>query len=134
MSENDDGLTPPRHRKTGRASKRGTGLPGRHLRVVVDNESDPGTYPPGAYPVDDLAAMSVSAIEMLVHRASVEAASGVAACPHIVITRDAETGVATYSGPFDTGLEALTTARDFVGKYRDLNPPWEFSLTVAPQL
>jgi hypothetical protein len=155
----DDGLTPPRHRKNVRANKRGSSLLGRRLRVVADDEraqSDcacpegyhefgthaPGArpndvslpVPPGADPVEDLAAMSPAAAEMLLHRATLEADSGIASCPHVLITRDTETGVLTLSGPFETGLEALSNAHEFVGKYRDLQPRWDFTLTVAPLL
>ncbi|MFL6022774.1 MAG: hypothetical protein ACJ72O_05490 [Marmoricola sp.] len=156
MSDNDDGLTRPRHRKNGRASKRGTGLPGRHLQLVTDGDEPepcacppgfheygthapgargvgtPITVPRGAYPVEDLAGMSASAAEMLLHRATAEAETDAATCPHIVITRDVVTGVVTYSGPFETGLQALTMAHEFVGKYRNLDPRWDFTLTVAP--
>jgi hypothetical protein len=134
-NENDgDGLQ-PRHRKGGRAKKRGFARPGRHLRLVADDErADEGGCPPGAYPVEDLAGMSPSAIEMLLHRATIEAETDAAALPHVVITRDVATGVVTYSGPFDSGLEALRMAHEFVGKYRDLDPRWEFALTVAPVL
>ena len=130
----DDGLARPRHRRRGRASKRGTGLPGRHLRLVTEDDVVPRVYPAGAYPVEDLAAMSHSALEMLLHRATIEAESGVAPFPHLVITRDTASGDVTYSGPFPSGMAALTMARDFVEKYRDLDPRWEYTLTVAPQL
>lgn len=162
MSDNDEGRTRPRHRKNGRASKRGTGRPGRHLRLLPEDGSPedgsaedgcacppgyheygthaPGERPPGAittipvgaYPVEDLAGMSDSAAEMLLRRATLEAESEAASCPHILITRDTVTGVVTYSGPFESGLEALTMAHDFVGKYRGLDPRWDFTLTVAP--
>jgi hypothetical protein len=152
----DAGLARPRHRKSGRASRRGPGIPGRHLGLVGEDEAQetcdcpPGYHeygthapgarplgtavavPPGAYPVEDLAGMSHSAAQMLLHRASIEAETDAATCPHILITRDTATGVVTYSGPFGTGLEALTTAHEFVGKYRDLDPRWDFTLTVAP--
>jgi hypothetical protein len=135
VSDHDDGLARPRHRKSGRASKRGSGLPGRHLQVVTDEDrTDQDSSLPGAYPVEDLAGMSASAIEMLLHRATVEARNEGAALPHIVITRDVVTGVITESGPFDSGLEALTVAHDFVSKYRDLHPRWDYTLTVAPLL
>lgn len=154
-----DGLTPPRHRKDGRARTRGSGLPGRRLRVVQDDDPDlptcacpPGYHehgthapgerpagtplavPPGAYPVEDLAQMSPSAVEMLLHRAHLEAGSGATRYPHVVITRDVATDVVTCSGPFETGVEALQAASAFVGKYRDLQPRWDFTLTVAPLL
>jgi hypothetical protein len=157
VSENDDRRIRPRHRKSGRASKRGTGRPGRHLRLVPEDgsaeggcacpsgyheygthasgERPPGSLmaiPAGAYPVEDLAGMSQSAAEMLLRRATLEAEAEAAIRPHIVITRDTITGVVTYSGPFESGLEALTMACDFVGKYRDLDPHWDFTLTVAP--
>jgi len=88
--------------------------------------------PPGAYPVEDLAGMSVSAAAMLLQRAIAEAETDAAECPHILITRDTATGVVTYSGPFPTGLEALERAHAFVEKYRDLEPRWDFTVTVAP--
>jgi hypothetical protein len=129
----DDGR--PRHRKTGRARKRRSGSPGRHLRLVADPSCEfDDLPPPGAYPVEDLAAMSASAAEMLLHRARIEAESDTATIPHILITRDTETGTVTRSGPFETGLEALTMAHDFVGRYRDLEPRWAFTVTVAPLL
>ncbi|RNL78740.1 hypothetical protein [Nocardioides marmorisolisilvae] len=131
MPDNDDGLIRPRHRKKGRASKRGTETPGRNLRVVPD-PAEQDAAPLGHYPVDDLAAMSPSAVEMLVHRARLEAESMAASIPHVLITRDTETGAATTSEPFADGLHALVTAREFVEKYRDLQPRWDFTLTVAP--
>ena len=135
MPDHDDGPSGPRHRKSGRASKRGTGLPGRHLRLVPDPPEDGGAeLPPGAYPVDDLVAMSASALEMLVHRARVEEDSLVEAIPHVLVTRDVETGVVTTSEPFANGLAALTRARDFVEKFRDLDPRWDFTLSVSPVL
>lgn len=136
--------------------------PGRRLRVVEPAQADPehpGTpgcacppgyheygahapgarpnrsafpVPPGAYPVEDLAAMSPSTATMLLQRALVEAETDTAACRHIVITRDTATGVITYIGPFPTGLEALERAHAFVEKYRDLEPRWDFTVTVAP--
>ena len=130
-NDNDDDLPRPRHRKDGRATKRGSGLPGRHLHLVTDDDR---TYPPGAYPVEDLAGMSESAIEMMLHRATIEARNDVAALPHVVITRDVVTGVVTESEPFASGLEALRSGHDFVSKYRDLDPRWDFTLTVAPVL
>lgn len=106
-----------------------------------DDSSTPGVHellrpdfptPPGTYPVDNLAGMSASAIALLLHRATIEAESGTSTCPHLLIIRDLETGVNTYSGPFPTGLEALERAREFVEKYRGLEPRWDFTLTVAP--
>ena len=155
MPDIDEGHTRPRHRKKGRASKRGAGTTGRHLRIVTEDApaacscppgyhefgthapgaratGTPAPVPPGAYPVEDLAGMSPGAADMLLHRATLEAEADAASCPHILITRDTATGVVTSSGPFDTGLEALTTAHHFVGKYRDLDPRWDFTLTVAP--
>jgi len=152
--DNDDGLTPPRPQQGGRADPRD---PGRLLRLVSHDPAQPcscppgyheygahapgqrpaGTplaVPPGAYPVEDLAAMSPSAAEMLLHRATIEAESDAEAYRHVVITRDTATGVLTFAGPFETGLEALSMAHDFVGKYRDLQPHWDFTLTVAPLL
>jgi hypothetical protein len=135
VPKNDDDLPRPRHRKDGRATKRGSGLPGRHLHLVTDDDrTDHGSYPLGAYPVEDLAAMSESAIEMLLHRAEIEALNQVVALPHVVITRDVATGAVTESGPFTSGLEALRTAHNFVVKYRDLDPRWDYTLTVAPVL
>lgn len=155
MFSREDDESPPRHRKTGRASKRGSDQPGRRLRVVDDQDAlgcacPPGYHeygahapgartnrsefpaPPGTYPVEDLAAMSTSAGAMLLGRARVEAETGTARCPHLLITRDVATGVITYNGPFPSGLEALQHAHAFVEKYRDLEPRWDFTLTVAP--
>ena len=135
MSDNDDGRPRPRHRKNGRARKRSDGVPGRHLRPVAESSPDVEDLPPpGAYPVEDLAAMSTSAAEMLLHRVRVEAESNTETLPHVVITRDTETGMVTRSEPYATGLEALTTALEFVGKYRDLEPRWAFTLSIAPVL
>jgi len=158
----DDG-PPPRHRKEGRARKRGSTTTGRHLLAVDEPASEQGApestscdcppgyheygahapgarpqqqsqfpVPPGAYPVEDLAGMSTSAAAMLLHRATIEAETEAANCPHLLITQDTATGVITYSGPFPTGLEALHRAHDFVEKYRGLKPRWDFTLTVAP--
>lgn len=156
MTDIDNGPARPRHRKKGRASKRGPEAPGRHLRIVSEADGpaactcppgyhEYGTHapgarptgaavpvPPGAYPVEDLAGMSAGAADLLLRRATLEAESDAGACPHILITRDTATGVVTYSGPFATGLEALGTAHGFVTKYRDLDPHWDFTLTVAP--
>ncbi len=88
--------------------------------------------PPGTYPVEDLAALSPGAATMLLQRALAETETGTASCTHIVITRDTESGVVTYLGPFPTGWEALERAHAFVEKYRDLQPRWDFTVTVAP--
>jgi len=132
VPDNDDSLPRPRHRKSGRASKRGTGRPGRHLRLVTDTEAP--DVPVGTYPVEDLAGMSPSAVAMLLHRATVEAESGARACPHVLITRDRQTRVETRSGPFDSGLQALTAARRFLDEFRDVEPQWSFTLSIAPVL
>lgn len=132
MPDNDDGLPRPRHRKSGRASKRGTGQPGRHLRLVT--EPGPVDVLVGTYPVEDLAGMSPSAVAMLLHRATLEAESGARACPHVLITRDRETRVETRSSPFGSGLEALSAAREFLDEFRDVEPDWAFTLSIAPLL
>ncbi|MGO4258480.1 hypothetical protein [Marmoricola sp. RAF53] len=154
MPSNETDRPPPRHRRPGRAVKRGTGLPGRHLPTEPITSRDcscpPGFHeygahapghrsagdeappPPGAYPVEDLAAMSPGAAELLLHRATQEAEAEVATYPHIVITRDIGTGEITYSGPFPNGLEALTMAHRFVHQNRFVDPRWSFTLTVAP--
>ena len=142
----------PRHRRPGRALKRGRAVPGRRARggQAADCGCPPGFHeygahapgawpdadinppPPGAYPVEDLAGMSAGAASLLLHRATVEAGADTEACAHIVITRDIETGVVTYNGPFDTGLEALTTAHAFLEKERATSSGREITLTVAP--
>lgn len=94
----------------------------------------PFPVPPGAYPVEDLAAMSASAAALLLQRAAADAEVESVACPHLLITRDVVTGVVTYNGPFPTGAEALERAHAFVSKYRDLEPRWDFTLTIAPLL
>ncbi len=157
MSDHDDGSPVPRHRKPGRARKLGSAPPGRHLSAVPDQKAGtsgcdcppgfheygahaPGHGPldqeadstPGAYPVEDFASMSSSAAAMLLHRATAESESAVAKFPHIVITHDLDTESVSYSGPFATGLEALTVAHRFVEQNRAVNPQWEFTLTVAP--
>ncbi|RNL63163.1 hypothetical protein EFK50_15780 [Nocardioides marmoriginsengisoli] len=144
--------TPPRHRKPGRAQKRGRAIPGRRIRDggPADCGCPPGYHeygahapgawpdadinppPPGAYPVEDLAGMSTGAAALLLHRATLEAEAEAATCAHIVITRDVATGVVTSSGPFDTGLEALTSAHDFLERQRAADPARAFTLTVAP--
>ncbi len=51
--------------------------------------------------------------------------------PHIVVCRDTETGVAMYSGPYPTGLEAMTRAqRDAESERAAGESTLEFS--VAP--
>jgi hypothetical protein len=131
VSDNDDGAAEPRHRKNGRATKRGTGVPGR--RVLDDPSTNAeGTIPPGSYPIADLAAMSPSAAAMLLHRARLESEAGVTGRDHIVITCDSETGDLSFNGPFSTGLEALTMAHQFVEKYRGLTPRWDFTISVQP--
>jgi len=134
VSDNDDGRLRPRHRKNGRARKRSSGLPARHLAPVTDPEVDERARPvrPGAYPIEDLTAMSPGAAELLLHRARLDAEAGAAAWPHLVVTTDVETGAATRRGPYATGLEALTVAAEFVGKYRGLEPHWDFTLAVVP--
>jgi hypothetical protein len=143
----------PRHRKKGRASKRGSGVPGKHVRTPADpacqcppgfheygahapgfgpNGAEDASSHPGAYPVEDLARMSSGATDLLLHRARIESEAETAKLPHIVITRDVETGTISYSGPFPTGLEALTVAHRFVQQNRVLDPRWTFTLTVAP--
>lgn len=153
MSSND-GL-PPRHRKKGRARTRGSGLPGRRVRAADPSGCScpegfheygahaPGYGPPsvedapshpGAYPVEDLARLSSSAADLLLQRATIEAEAETAKLPHIVIARDVESGQISYSGPFPTGLEALTVAHRFVQQNRAVDPTWTFTLTVAPLL
>lgn len=161
MSSNENDRPTPRHRRRGRAHKRGVSAPGKHLPVEhtgTGSESSstcscpPGFHeygahapgqraasdiappPPGAYPVEDLAAMSAGSTELLLHRASVEADAGAAAYPHIVITQDVASGEVTYSGPFPTGLEALTMAHRFVHQNRFVDARRAFTLTVAPLL
>jgi hypothetical protein len=146
--------TEPRHRKKGRASKRGTGLPGRRIRSTSACTCPPGYHEygahapgfgpspiqggpsrPGAYPVEDLARMSASATELLLQRATQEAhAQRAQTLPHVLITRDSDTGQIRYDGPFPTGLEALVVARRFVQQNREQRPDWAFTLTVAPLL
>ncbi|MBO9523244.1 MAG: hypothetical protein J7518_17060 [Nocardioidaceae bacterium] len=156
MNSNDKQLSEPRHRKKGRASKRGSSLPGRHVRIADDADCTcppgfheygahaPGFGPPpiqdgpsrpGAYPVEDLARMSTSAADLLLRRAGQETGlPGSPAVPHVLITRDAGTGAIRYDGPFPTGLEALTVAHRFVQQNREQRPAWAFTLTVAPLL
>lgn len=164
MFDNEGDGLPPRQHQGDRASGRGPDQPERRLRIVDAPPDGPGQsdspgcgcppgyheygahapgarsnrsafpVPPGAYPVEDLAGMSASAAELLLSRAVAEAETGVTECPHILITRDTETGVVTYNGPFPTGLEALERAHTFVSKYRGLEPRWDFTLTVAPLL
>jgi hypothetical protein len=130
VSDNDDGPARPRHRKKGPARKRSGGLPGRHLRAVTAEPA--GSVPPGAYPVADLTAMSPGAADLLLHRARLDAEAGAGTWPHLVVTTDVETGAATRRGPYATGLEALTVATEFAGKYRNLEPHWNFTLAVVP--
>ncbi len=153
MSTDDEHSPLPRHRRPGRALKRGTPTPGRHVLseqpaapcACPDGFHEYGvhapgrrpsgeatTTPPGAYPVEDMAAMSSSATDLLLHRATLEADAQIASYPHIVITCDVKTGAITYRGPFPTGLEALTVARRFVHQNRFVDPQWAFTLTVAP--
>ncbi len=158
MPTNDDDQPEPRHRKPGRARRRRTATTGRHLSLVESPACDcppgfheygahaPGHWPddrtpvpPGAYPVEDLARMSASTASLLLQRATLEAEAEAAACPHIVIARDSVTGVVTYSGPFATGLEALTRAHQVLVEHRealhdldDDHTTWPFTLTVAP--
>lgn len=143
---------PPRHRKPGRAHKRGRTAPGRHTRggAAADCGCPPGFHeygahapgawpdadinppPPGAYPVEDLAGMSPGAASLLLHRATVEAEADGTACEHLVVTRDVGTGELTYRGPFATGLEALTFAHRLLEQHRLGDAAREVTLTVAP--
>ncbi|MCW2754635.1 MAG: hypothetical protein JWQ32_2046 [Marmoricola sp.] len=83
--------------------------------------------------------MSPGTASLLLRRATLEAEADAAACPHIVITRDSTTGFVTYTGPFATGLEALTSAHLVLAEHRealhhvdDGRTTWPFTLTVAP--
>jgi hypothetical protein len=87
---------------------------------------------PGLYPVEDVATLSSAEAIALLEHANLEAELGAVRCPHIVITRDVETGAVTYTGPLPTGLEALTVAHEFVEQHRAVDPRWTFTLTVAP--
>jgi hypothetical protein len=56
-----------------------------------------------------------------------------------MITRDSTTGDLTHYGPFATGFEALTNAREFIEHHRaalhdleDDHPNLPFTVTVAP--
>ncbi|MCW2785793.1 MAG: hypothetical protein JWP74_2310 [Marmoricola sp.] len=132
MPSRDRDRAEPRHRKPGRAHKRGAQVPGR--RVLVGGE----VVPPGAYPVENLAGMSPGAAALLLRRAALEEKAGAATYPHFVIIRHSDSGAATSSEPFSTGLEALTTAYRFLEGSRaqggDQAAPLPFTLTVAPQL
>ena len=130
MNDDDAGLPSPRHRKPGRARTRASTTRGRHLHLVSGLVGSPG---PGAYPVADLASMSAGAIDLLVQRARLEAEAGSEPLMHMVITRDVETETVTESGPFATGLEALTVASRFVEQNRAVHPTWRFTLTVEPR-
>ena len=122
-----------RHRAPGRARTRGGQAGGRHARSPHGH--GPAAEPaPGSYPVADLAAMSPSAVALLVHRANLEAQLGADAVLHLVITHDLETGSSSESGPFGSGLEALTAARRFVEQNRALDPGWRFTVRVKPVL
>ncbi|MFL6060649.1 MAG: hypothetical protein ACJ72E_05420 [Marmoricola sp.] len=142
----------PRHRKPGRAQKRGRTVTGRRVRngPAEDCGCPPGfheygahapgawpdadiaTPPPGTYPVEDLAAMTPGAAMLLLHRAALESQAHVPAHPHIVIARDLGTDEIDYSGPFVSGLEALTAANDFLEGSRAADPDRRISVTVAP--
>jgi hypothetical protein len=119
----------PRHRRPGRAHKRGRTSPGRRIRSGPPADDDP---PTGTYPVEDLAGLSPGAAALLLQRARIDAEAGAPTCPHLVITRDVRSDVITYSGPFDSGLVALSVAHDFLTEQRAVDPTWEFTLTVAP--
>lgn len=88
--------------------------------------------PPGAYPVEDLAGMSPSSAALLLRRAAVEAEAEVETRQHVVITRDVDTGHIAYSGPFPTGLEALTVAQRIVEQSRTGHARQRFTVSVSP--
>lgn len=94
--------------------------------------ADVNPPPPGAYPVEDLARLSAGTASLLLRRATIEAEADATTCAHIVISRDVTTGVVTYSGPYPTGLEALTRAHQLIGTHRERDAAWEFKVTVAP--
>ncbi|MCW2787227.1 MAG: hypothetical protein JWP74_3744 [Marmoricola sp.] len=51
--------------------------------------------------------------------------------PHIVVCRDAETGTASYSGPFPNGIAALSFADREIATDRDGRGGAPFDFTVA---
>jgi len=145
---------PPRHRKPGRAKERGRAEAGRRVRngPAEDCGCPPGfhehgahapgawpdadiaTPPPGTYPVEDLAAMTPGAAALLLHRAALEAQACVPTHPHVVIAHDVVTGALDSSGPYETGLEALTAAHELLERRRTADREQRVTVTVAPLL
>lgn len=92
------------------------------------------SVPPGAYPVEDVVAMSPSSVALLLHRAKVDSEFQNVVCRHLVIIRYVDTDTVTYSGPYPTGLEALTFAQRFIEHNRSSDPRRRFTLRVEPML
>ncbi|HET6154192.1 MAG TPA: hypothetical protein VFE15_14690 [Marmoricola sp.] len=92
------------------------------------------TQAPTTYPVDDLVSLGEEKVAALIAQAHADQETGLATCPHLVITRDLRTGVVNHYVPCATGAEALRLAVDVVAEKLASDPQREFTVTVTPLL
>lgn len=75
--------------------------------------------------------MMIQALHAVVHDAVSAAARAEIDLPHIVICRDPETSVVSYTGPFRDGMAALAFAERESERDRAFSPDGPMEFTVA---